>query len=411
MSLTPYLKRYCLFIMQVLPSVLSKQKFSTAKKQYDRVLLGLRIVLRKDDGSPCHVRAGKAFVQRSTTSNPRSYPDFLETTKDLVKECNSTISQNFHALEDGNRKVAKFRRTQSRQVSEGVQKLSVFEILCALSQGENEKTQCPICLCKLGVTADMYNEESPALVAMTHCNHVFCADCLKDYAQKRHGHMFNTMSCPSCRRHIDQSRVVIIIDTQKTEDREKREIRRQEAKSLVMQVARMLDESNGQLDPTIWHELYLSIDLPPGASTARHPQFNAIPGEVLAHLRSATKVNLNARPRALPSTVGNGSDAGLSSKVRALLADLPRNERSVVFTESKSTVTHLMFVLERAGIGHRALFSHEAVADQASALEDWKSTLPDPLGNGEIIPFPVLIVQSGAASCGLTLTAGKFIFL
>jgi hypothetical protein len=107
---------------------------------------------------------------------------------------------------------------------------------------------------------------------------------------------------------------------------------------------------------------------------------------------------------------GDCAEAGLSSKVRALLADLPRGERSVVFSESKSAVKHLKFVLEKAGIGCRALFSFQAISDAEVSLYDWKSTLPDAQGN-QFIPFPVLIVQAGAAASGLTLTASCKIFI
>lgn len=217
------------------------------------------------------------------------------------------------------------------------------------------------------------------------------------------------MNCPSCRRAIDQKHTVVLIDTEKSEDSDKLEERRQEAKSLVSKVAKLLEESNGQLDAQVWQELYLSIDLPPDADSSREARFNAIPGDFLAHLRTSTRIPMGARSNEMPNTARFGSDAGLSSKVRQLLADLPRNERSVVFTESKSAVTHAMSVLAKAGIGCRALFSGEAVAAAEVALQDWKSTLPDALGN-TFIPFPVLIVQSGAAASGLTLTAASKMF-
>lgn len=361
----------------------------------------------REDGYPCHLRATRALGQcRSTGSSP--FEDLYRTTTNVVAQCNLTIHQKSIVLQDGNKKVAKLRRVRSRQVPDDIQALTVFETLCALSKGGKEKTKCPICLCNLGVSADLHGEESPALVAMTHCGHVFCADCLKEYAEKRHGQVYNNMCCPSCRRSIDQTQSVILIDTEKTEDRDRLKERRQQAKALIQKVARLLDESNGQLDSQIWEELYLSIDLPPDADSSRLSRFNAIPGGFLGHLRGATEIKIDARPNEMPK--GAGADAGLSSKVRALLADLPRGERSVVFTESKSAVTHLTFVLQNKGIGCRALFSSQAISAQEVALQDWKSMLPDALGN-EFIPFPVLIVQSGAAASGLTLTASCKMFI
>ena len=395
----------CSFILSTGPSgTTSQAKLSAAKKEHKRALLGLRIVL-KSDGFPCHLRARRALGS-CRSSKPLLYKELCSATANSVAESNMLISQKAIALDVASKKIAKLRNIATRQVPDDVQALSVFETLNALSNGETKKTKCPICLCNLGVKPDEQGEEIPALVAMSHCGHIFCADCLKEYAEKRHVHH---MCCPSCRRAIDVTRPVIIIDTEKTEDRDKLEERRQAAKSLVQRVGKLLDESNGQLDSQIWQELYLSIDLPPNADRSRHPRYNAIPGDLLGHLRTATgMVSVGTRQDQLPLT--NGRNVGLSSKVRALLADLPRAERSVVFSESKSAVKHLMFVLEKAGIGCRALFSGEAISAAEVALEDWKSTMSDAFGN-EFIPFPVLIIQAGAAASGLTLTAACKMFI
>lgn len=388
--------------LQVLPSTASNRKVSAAKKAHEKVLKGLRIVLRSA-GVPYHLRAS---VPSGISREAESRTDISRTVCKSVDQCNRTIV----ALEEGRQKVSQLRRRLSRQVPEGIAKLSVFDILCALSQGENDKTMCPICLCHLGVSVDTNGDERKALVAMTHCGHVFCASCLKDAAEKRQRPVYTAMQCPSCRRPIEQSRPVIMVDTEKTEDRDLLVKRRQEAKSLVQRVAKLLDESNGQLDPQIWHQLYLSIDLPPNVDASRCSRFRAIPPDLLAHLRAATNIRMGASKSEMPNASVVGAQAGLSSKVRALLADLPREERSVVFSESRAAVTHLMFVLEKAGIGCRALFSSEAVSAQEVALQDWKSASTDESGN-EAIPFPVLIVQAGAASCGLTLTAASKMFL
>jgi hypothetical protein len=307
--------------------------------------------------------------------------------------------------------VAKLRQVESRQgqVSDDIQALTVFETLCALSNGEKDKTRCPVCLCNLGGSTDLPGGEQSSLVAMTNCGHLFCADCLKDYANNILKQGQHNMCCPSCRRAFDQKRPVVLVDPEKTSDRDELEERRERAKALVVKVARLLDESYGQLEPEIWEELYLSIDLPPGADCSRHSRLNAIPGDFLAHLRTATRIQLDARPGDMPITDGVNA-AGLSSKVRALLADLPRKERSVVFSESKSAVIHLMVVLNEAGIGCRALFSMQAIPDAEVALQDWKSSLLDESGN-ELIPCPVLVVQAGAAASGLTLTAASKIFI
>lgn len=322
------------------------------------------------------------------------------------------IKEKTDAIRDGSHRLARLRRKERRQgqVSDDIQALTVFEALCALSDGEKDKTRCPVCLCNLGESTESPRGEQSALVAMTNCGHLFCADCLKDYANNRVSQGQHNICCPSCRRAFDQKRPVVLVDPEKTSDRDALEKRRKRAKALVVKVARLLDESFGQLEPEIWEELYLSIDLPSGADCSRHSRLNAIPGDFLAHLRAATRIQLDARPGDMPVTDDGVSAAGLSSKVRALLADLPRNERSVVFSESKSAVIHLMMVLRKAGIGCRALFSTQAIPEAEVALQDWKSSSLDELGN-ELVTCPVLVVQAGAAASGLTLTAACKMFI
>lgn len=84
-----------------------------------------------------------------------------------------------------------------------------------------------------------------------------------------------------------------------------------------------------------------------------------------------------------------------------LLEDLPKNELSVVFASSKATVQHLVCILEMHGIGCRGLFNGQTHQNSERALSEWHSE-PDVL---------VLVVQSGAAACGLTLTAARKMFL
>ena len=307
-------------------------------------------------GHSCHLSAARA--QRSCRSTqPSLFTDLCRFTETSLAQYNVEIKEKSDALQKASQRVAKLRQVESRQgsqVSDYIQALTVFETLCALSKGERDKMRCPVCLCNLGGSLDLPRGEQSALVAMTHCGHLFCADCLKEYADNIIKQGQYNMCCPSCRRSFDQKRPIILIDPEKTSDRDDLEQRRKRAKTLVLKVARLLDESNGQLEPEIWEELYLSIDLPTGASCSRHPRLNAIPGDFLAHLWAATRMPLDACPSDMPVTDGD-SAAGFSSKVRALLADLPRHERSVVFTESKSAVIHLTVVLEEAGIGCRAL--------------------------------------------------------
>jgi hypothetical protein len=203
-----------------------------------------------------------------------------------------------------------------------------------------------------------------------------------------------TAPCPSCRKPVAFAEVVRV-DPTRTADQEASDKRRVEAKSLVQDASQMLEKSNGQLDPHLWEALYLAIDFPPGADKSVHGTFTAIPGQFLAHLRHATGMPVCCNPNE-----GVGSFE-LPSKIRALLSDLPRDERSVVFASSKQTVKHLLTLLEMKHIGCRGLFTGQSEAKSESAVQDWKS-------NDTI---RVLVVQAGAAACGLTLTAASKMFI
>lgn len=161
----------------------------------------------------------------------------------------------------------------------------------------------------------------------------------------------------------------------------------------------MLDESNGHLEPRMWEQLYKSIDVP--GDSRRDIKVSAVPGDFLSHLRACTGLPVLSHHSIHPP-----SDDFISSKLKALLRDIPRGERSVVFTSSKDVIQHLEKVLSVERIGHRSLFSGQAVAECENAVSDWQSSALDEESGQEEIPFPVLIVQSGAAASGLTLTAG-----
>lgn len=159
----------------------------------------------------------------------------------------------------------------------------------------------------------------------------------------------------------------------------------------------MLNSNHGQLSPNLWEALYLSMDLPTNVSHAAHNVFTAIPRNFLAHLRHATAMPVHCT-RKQPVETGM---CHLSSKIRALLSDLPRDELSVVFASSKTTIQHLLAVFERENIGCRGLYTGQTEKDSEMAVSEWKS-------DENIL---VLLVQAGAAACGLTLTAASKMFL
>jgi SNF2 family DNA or RNA helicase len=199
---------------------------------------------------------------------------------------------------------------------------------------------------------------------------------------------------------------IVHIDPSKTDDAGSL-ARIKTAKRIVHEASRMLEESNGQLDPSMWEQLYNSIDVPDGVDDSRDIRVSALPRHFLAHLRNATGLPVHAERSYTVADLDSESTC-LSSKVKALLRDLPTDERSVVFSSSKTTIMHIQFVLDSLGIGCRALFTGEKVEDCQLAVTEWQSFNA---GDSEKIPYPVLLVQAGAAASGLTLTAACKMFL
>ena len=202
---------------------------------------------------------------------------------------------------------------------------------------------------------------------------------------------------------------VIYVDPLKKLETEELDQRKATAKEKVMQASAMLEKSNGQLDGSMWHALYLSFDLPNGCDTRAHRIFTAIPRNVLGHIKVATGMEIYCNRLQRPNP-GCPKIAGRSSKVQALLDDLPENERSVVFTGTREGILHLLAVLDDEGIGCRALFTGQKPAISEKAVTEWEKDHSDD-EPGEKLPFPILIVQAGAAASGLTLIKACKIFL
>ena len=254
---------------------------------------------------------------------------------------------------------------------------------------------------------------TPGLVGLTPCGHLFCASCINDYIASQIA-SDRQPKCPTCRKELEKSALVVVDPSLCTNAEQIEAKQRWGAKNLIQKAAKMLDESNGQLDQDMWLQLFLSIDPPTHVSPRGDPRVSAIPREVISFLRAATgfeRVHNNAA--ALPTL----ADAdGLSSKMQALLRDLPRTERSVIFTSSRAAVQHLMCLLSFHAIGNRAVFSGQSPAQAERAVFEWKGSFEGwSIVETELFSSDnplVLIVQSGAAASGLTLTAAcKMFFL
>jgi hypothetical protein len=158
----------------------------------------------------------------------------------------------------------------------------------------------------------------------------------------------------------------------------------------------------------MWRALYLAFDLPPDVPNRGHYLLTAIPRDVLTHLRAATgmgSVNLKRSDRPVP---GSSKDAGRCSKIEALLRDLPRGERSVIFSSNKDCLKHIQTILQMESIGCQTIITGQSTGELKSAASKWESDGETP---SDPPPFPCLLVQSGAAAAGLTLTAGSKMFL
>ena len=164
----------------------------------------------------------------------------------------------------------------------------------------------------------------------------------------------------------------------------------------------MLEVSNGVIDGDLWHSLFLSIDVPVGVSRRAHPVHTALPRDVLAHLRAATGMDLDCHRSVIPQR----NEYGLSSKIRALLNDLPKGEHAVVFSTSKEGVAHVSAVLRIKNVPCFSLFVGQDTITSAEAVTAWETMACEANTTG-----PVLVVQAGAAASGLTLTAASKLFL
>ena len=380
---------------------MSRQALSKAKKELERAKLGLKIVRPNHAFEVGNIVMANAY----TPSRPfESRSCMFESLQDTIAHSTVNIAISNETVSRELKKVQHLRIVSTRGISEEVQAMSAFDSLQALADGKKEKTHCPICLDYLGNGSKIRNNE-PGTIAMTKCGHLYCMDCLRDSV--KHQNSNRSKQCPSCRKEFDIKSDVVHVNPQKKEDDDNGHERRDEAKRIVKDAYRLLEASNGQLDPHMWEQLYRSIDVPLGVDRSRDIRVSVLPRDFLAHLRFCTGMPVHCNPTDKPSSLPSDSSC-LSSKIKALLRDLPRDERSVVFTSSRNTIKHLEAVFSQSGIGHRSLFSGQAVAASEHVVIDWQSS-----GSNELqhIPYPVLIVQSGAAASGLTLTAACKMFM
>lgn len=270
-----------------------------------------------------------------------------------------------------------------------------------IEQKSFSQTHCAICYGPFG-EAHRQNPEDEVVTAMLKCGHLFCIGCVEEYRQRKELER-QVLKCPSCRQDFHLRDVIHIDHIHKPKQEMKAEqAKREQAKATIREASDMLSSSDGVLDGDLWESLYRSIDLPVGIDARSHGTYTALDPNFFAHLRSACALNAASKPSDTPCSI----DDGLSSKVRALLVDLPLGEHAVVFSTSKVGVLHLKTVLNAKSIPVFSIHVGQKAEVTELAVTSWQNEDLDSKVTG-----PVLIVQAGAAASGLTLTAACKLFL
>jgi Ring finger domain len=386
------------------PTDINHTKKRKAKKALTTAKLGLRIVRASksnlDDRGVVRLMPSHSAYR---TEAPKRCETLYQSARSTLDHCSRIIATSAATVASEERKLHRLCDVSQKGVEESVAAMSAFESLQALWNGEPEKTSCCICLDYLGFGDE--DSMTTATISMTKCGHLYCRGCLRDCMANP-----NNNHCPSCRKAFHPVNDIVHIDPKKTEDRTVFFAHNGPVMPrIVLEASHMLEESNGLLEPEMWDHLYLAIDEPEGVDDSLDSRVSALPRHFLRHLRACTPgIPVHCAPSDKPASLDLENNC-LSSKVKALLRDLPRDERSVVFSVSKASIQHLESVFKMFGIGCRSLFSGQNVEASERAVLEWQQA--SSTQNVATIPCPVLLVQAGAAASGLTLTAACKMFL
>jgi len=317
-------------------------------------------------------------------SAPPTATSLFAATAKEVKETGAILAEQLPLLLRKQRALDQLKMKISDGVHGNISQLTTVEALRALKEGKTDQNFCPICYESLG--------HDRSLVALTRCGHMSCEECMLHWIEEKE-RRGERSSCIECRKPVRRDQLVIVDPNKK--DEKCSEQQREKAKSLVQEAAAVLDSNRGQLPPHLWEALYLAID--PPAMVSAHNTLTAIPPAVLSHIRCATAMPINCAKK----DPGDSREYRLSSKIRALLVDLPRDEASVVFVSSRTAVLHLLSVLKDNQVDCRGLFSGQTEINSKMAISDWQCAKQN----------LVLVVQAGVAACGLTLTKASKMFV
>ena len=391
----------CVAEYNVHPSTKHKTEKIEAQKALDRAKFGLTINFDSTSlGSSSNVIMTHALGS-VRSSAPRTKTALVEGAHSAIAQASDSLGRAISSRREGEATLSRLLPALNRGVPQDIGQKSAYEVLESLRKQSFEETQCPICLGPFGDFAGEDPQEESKIVAMISCGHFFCVACLDQHAHSAISSM-RQIKCPNCRSGFNLSDV-IHIDHLANDDEEDLQ-QRKEAKAKVREASAILDTSDGLLDAEMWSNLFLAIDVPTHVNNAPHHTHTAIRRDVLSHFRATCGMEIDMSRNSKPSS--EDANAGISSKILALLRDLPLGEHSVVFCSSKEAVLHLATVIKAKGIGCFSLFTGQATKQTEEAVSSWENTQLDASKVG-----PVLVVQAGAAASGLTLTAASKLFL
>eukprot|EP00578_Thalassiosira_sp_NH16_P021382 CAMPEP_0181099756 /NCGR_PEP_ID=MMETSP1071-20121207/12826_1 /TAXON_ID=35127 /ORGANISM="Thalassiosira sp., Strain NH16" /LENGTH=1332 /DNA_ID=CAMNT_0023182433 /DNA_START=29 /DNA_END=4027 /DNA_ORIENTATION=+ len=387
------------------PCAANIKKKADAQKALEIAKLGLTI---KSESTPFHSSIHVLLSRASRSLRgpaPRSKSALLEGSYANIAHATESLEQALTRLQHGQSTLTRLMPALSRGVPQDGQK-SAYDTLECLRRNEfgGNHCLCPICQMTFGENAGEDPKEVGKIVAMLFCGHFYCIKCIDHHIHVEISRN-RVLNCPICRAGFSPGSDVMHID-HLADDDEEVTIKRQEAKRKVREASVILSTSEGVLPPELWNSLFLSIDLPAHVSTSPHHRHTALRRDVLAHFRAATGMEIDCARSSQLAVVEDDAHAGLSTKIQALLRDLPLGEHAVVFSSSKEGVLHLSAVIKSKGITCFGLYTGQDTTVTEYAVSSWTSAAVDSFKAG-----PVLVIQAGAAASGLTLTAASKMFL
>jgi len=333
----------------------------------------------------------------------------VDGAHDTIMLSKDTLAASLPQVEAGQSTLDRLMAVRDKGVSQYMEQKSAFDILQSLRRNDFDETFCSICLGPFGASSGANTKKAP-VVSMTSCGHFFCIPCLDQYVHVEIAKNKNVV-CPICRKGFSPSSDVMHIDHLANGDKEREDMRKK-SKAKIREVSEILENSEGVLlNGELWNHLFHSIDVPTHVSNDPHHIHTALPRDVLSHIRAATEMKIDCGKLAKPPCWDirgalQKTTAGISSKIQALLRDLPLGTHAVVFSPSKEGVIHLETIIEAKSICCFSLYIGQNTKTTEEAVASWSTTKADESKAG-----PVLVVQAGAAASGLTLTAASRLFL